>query len=200
MYILVIAPTEQERNNFLDALKSKREELGKLQNHYYVLQCGVGKASAAMRTEEWFHYYEEVPIGMVALIGYAAGGRGHRQGDFVTPSIATFHDVDVPSMPLFEPLRKSYTLRSAGLCTVATGDCFVGHRKARRLERAYGRRTIFDMESAAVAMVAEKEHLPLFVMKWISDIPGALHNQQSFEEFVNTHTDFQRFVEVLEQF
>lgn len=200
MHILVIAPMEQERDNFLEALKRKREELGTLRNHYHVLQCGVGKATSAMRTEEWFHYYEDVPLDMIALIGYAAGGRDHCQGDFVIPSIAVFHDADVPPVPLFEPLRRRYSLRGTEPCTVATGDCFVGRMKARRLERAYGRRTIFDMESAAVAMVAEKERLPLLVMKWISDIPGSFNNYQSFEEFVSTHTDFQRFVEVLEQF
>lgn len=192
MNILVLAPMTRECDNFTRALRQRR----KLKNQYKVVNCGVGKVNAAYNAAlELFQ--ASVTYDLVAVIGYAAASPYYKQGDFVMPSSARYHDARVPE-GLVDELTRVYDLEGFDDCTILTGDAFVDKVLADELTNKYGLKVLFDMEATAVAQVCDEANVPLLVYKFISDIPQNDHNYQSFDEFVNSHTDFTQFVSGLE--
>lgn len=198
MDILVVAPMETERDNFLEAILKNPNH----HNHYILLTCGIGKISAAMRVQNFLSTNADMRIDMVALIGYAGGASGFTPGELVIPDTCTMWDADTPYSSLFDELHEVYSLKGSENVTLLTGDSFVDRRMGRELEHTYGSNVIYDMEGAAVAAVAQRERLPLIVTKIISDIPyhKPWRRYQSFEAFVASNKDFKRFLDILEQF
>ena len=198
MDILVVAPMEKERDNFLQALLNNKHT----HNHYILVTCGVGKISAAMRVQNFLATNADMRIDMIALVGYAGGASGFTPGDLAIPDTCTVWDADTPHLPIFDEMHKVYALKGSENVTMLTGDTFVDRKTARKLEHIYGPNVIYDMEGAAVAAVAERERLPLLVMKIISDVSyhKPWKRYQSFEAFVASNKDFGRFLNILEQF
>ena len=91
MRVLVVAPTSRE-------YKYMRATLDAAQNtkHDYTLICsGIGKAGAAAGVATAVAKAAE-PFDAIAVIGFAAGSLGFKQGDVVAPNRAIYHDCDVP--------------------------------------------------------------------------------------------------------
>lgn len=197
MKILVVAPMQREYSNFNAAL----EGFQTLKNDYTVIHAEVGKVNAAASVSKTLAFQtEKGPAGMfdlVAIIGYAAGSRDFKQGDFVAPNKVCYHDARVPK-GLIPELDAVYKVEGDNDITVLTGDSFVDASLAEKLEQQFGSKAIYDMEAAAVCQICAKYGLPVVVLKMISDVPQNQHTVQSFEEFVNSHTDFGNFVEYLE--
>lgn len=181
-----------EYDNFTRALRHRR----KLKNQYKVVNCGVGKVNAAYNAALEI-FQESCAYDLVVVIGYAAASPYYKQGDFVMPSTARYHDAKVPE-GLVDELTKEYELEGFDECTILTGDTFVDKALADELTAKYGLTVLFDMEATAVAQVCDEANISLLVYKFISDIPQNDHNYQSFDEFVNSHTDFTQFVSGLE--
>jgi nucleoside phosphorylase len=57
---------------------------------------------------------------------------------------------------------------------------------------------LFDMEATAVCQVAEMFDLPIVVVKMVSDVPEEGDNEHSYDEFVDSHSDFGVFIDYLE--
>ena len=196
MRILVICPMQSETEYFRTALQSIRKH-----NHTYsVQQAGVGKANAAATTAlSIYNPNDSEPFDLVAVIGYAAASSYFKQGDLVMPTKALYHDANCP-VGVVEDLERVYDLEGIDEdCTILTGDTFINSEIAKSLISKYGDKILFDMEATAVAQIAYDTEVPVLVMKFISDVPDLdSDNLQSFEEFVNTHTDFLPFVSYLE--
>lgn len=193
MEILVLCPMSREYNSFEVALDNYRKPL---KNHYKTVYCGVGKVNAGYTAAL------EISGGnydLVVVVGYAAASHLYNQGDFVMPSGARYHDADVPE-GLVPELTDLYDLQGNDDCVILTGDSFIHKDSALKIMEKFGKKVLFDMEATAVAQVCCDFDIPLLVMKFVSDIPTEDNNLQTFEEFVNTHTDFTRFVEALELF
>ena len=187
MRILIIAPTSRE-------YKYMRATLDAAQNtkHDYTLICsGIGKAGAAAGVATAVAKAAE-PFDAVAVIGFAAGSLGFKQGDVVAPNRAIYHDCDVPEGFIPE-LTDPYALAGNDDITVFTGDSFINATSATDImERFSTAHAIFDMEIMAIA-IAVRDYanaIPLVAVKYISDVPQSGHNEWSYDAFADSHSDF----------
>ena len=187
MRILIVAPTTRE-------YKYMRATLDAAQNtkHDYTLICsGIGKAGAAAGVATAVAKAAE-PFDAVAVIGFAAGSLGFKQGDVVAPNRAIYHDCDVPEGFIPE-LTDPYALAGNDDITVFTGDSFINATSATEImERFSTAHAIFDMEIMAIA-IAVRDYanaIPLVAVKYISDVPQSGHNEWSYDAFADSHSDF----------
>ena len=69
------------------------------------------------------------------------------------------------------------------------------------MERFECKSAIFDMEIMAVAIAVRDYALsiPLIAVKFISDVPQSGHNEWSYEDFAQSHSDFTPLLEKIEQ-
>lgn len=194
MNILVIAPMRVEADNFIKALK------GIEHHNYYKVSCvGVGKVNAASNTAlELYGCANSKRYDLVAVIGYAGASSRFKQGDFVIPMAARYHDVSVP-VGIVDELNKVFKLEGSDEVIILTGDSFVTKSNVSFIQSKFGGSSfLFDMESAAVAQVAGMEDIPVVVLKLVSDIPSNKNNLLTFEEFVENNSNFSQFVHYLE--
>ena len=195
MRILIVAPTTRE-------YKYMRATLDAAQNtkHDYTLICsGIGKAGAAAGVATAVAKAAE-PFDAVAVIGFAAGSLGFKQGDVVAPNRAIYHDCDVPEGFIPE-LTDPYALAGNDDITVFTGDSFINATSATEImERFSTAHAIFDMEIMAIA-IAVRDYaagIPLLAVKYISDVPQSGHNEWSYDDFANTYSDFSPLLSKIE--
>ena len=187
MRVLVVAPTGREYKYMratLDATQSTK--------HNYTLICsGIGKAGAAAGVATAVARSSE-PFDAVAVIGFAAGSLDFKQGDVVAPNMALYHDCDVPEGFIPE-LTDPYSLAGTDSVTVFTGDSFINATSATDIMTRFNcKSAIFDMEIMAVA-IAVRDYagaVPLLAVKFISDVPQSGHNEWSYDEFADSHSDF----------
>lgn len=187
MRVLVVAPTGREYKYMratLDATQSTK--------HNYTLICsGIGKAGAAAGVATAVARSSE-PFDAVAVIGFAAGSLDFKQGDVVAPNMALYHDCDVPEGFIPE-LTDPYNLAGTDSVTVFTGDSFINATSATDIMTRFNcKSAIFDMEIMAVA-IAVRDYagaVPLLAVKFISDVPQSGHNEWSYDEFADSHSDF----------
>ncbi len=185
--ILIVAPTERENKNIRLAIERKGETL---KNNYTVAFSGIGKAAAAATITRYLLQAEK-PYDLVAVIGYAAGTLGFKQGEVVVPNRVQYHDADIPEgfIPEVSDARK---LLGTDDVTVFTGDSFVNAKSVAEIKARFGvEKAIFDMEIGAIAIACEMcDNMPLVAVKVISDVPEDGHTELSYDEFANTWTDF----------
>ena len=193
--ILIVAPTERENKNIRLAIERKGEQL---KNHYTVAFSGIGKAAAAATLTRHLLQTEK-PYDMVAVIGYAAGTLGFKQGEIVVPNGVQYHDADIPEgfIPEITDARK---LLGTDNVMVFTGDSFVNATSVAAIKARFGvEKAIFDMEIGAIAIACEMAgNVPLLAVKVISDVPEDGHTEMSYEEFANTWVDFSPILDKVE--
>ena len=192
MKYLIIAPTEREYRNITRALEKRTTE-----NQYLVTRCGVGKALAAANTALAIAQLNG-ELNRVAVIGYAASTLGRKRGELVAPRVARYHDCRIPG-DFVPELTDPHPLLGHDDAVVWTGDSFVDGEIIADVKAKYGLKSgLFDMEATAVCQAAELFDLPVVVIKMVSDVPEDGDTEHSYDEFVNSHTDFSVFVDYLE--
>ena len=192
MKYLIIAPTEREYRNITRALEKRTTE-----NQYLVTRCGVGKALAAANTALAIAQLNG-ELNRVAVIGYAASTLGRKRGELVAPRVARYHDCRIPG-DFVPELTDPHPLLGHDDAVVWTGDSFVDAEIIAEVKEKYGLKSgLFDMEATAVCQAAELFDLPVVVIKMVSDVPEEGDNEFSYDEFVNSHSDFGVFVDYLE--
>ena len=194
--ILIVAPTERENKNIRIAIEKRGEAL---KNRYTVAFSGIGKAAAAATLTRHILTAEQ-SYDLVAVIGYAAGTIGFKQGEIVAPNRVQYHDTDIPDGFIPE-ITDPRTLLGSDDVTVFTGDSFVNARSVADIKARFGvEKAIFDMEIGAIAIACEMcGNVPLVAVKVISDVPEDGHTELSYEEFANTWTDFTPILNKLEE-
>ncbi|MBE6204576.1 MAG: hypothetical protein IJA37_06890 [Alistipes sp.] len=193
MKYLIVAPTEREYSNITQALEGRT-----LQNSYSVVRTGVGKALAAANTALAINRADG-EIDRVAIVGYAASTIGRERGDIVAPRVARYHDCRIPG-DFVPELTEPYPLLGHDDAVVWTGDSFVDGEIIAQIKERYGvKSALFDMESTAVCQAAELFDLPVVVVKMVSDVPEQGDTEHSYDEFVDSHSDFGLFIDYLEQ-
>jgi nucleoside phosphorylase len=192
MKYLIVAPTEREYRNITSALEGRTTE-----NQYIVARTGVGKALAAANTALAIAR-ENCDVDRVAIIGYAASTLGRERGELVAPRVARYHDCRIPG-DFVPELTDPHPLLGHDDAVVWTGDSFVYAEIIAEVKEKYGLKSgLFDMEATAVCQAAELFDLPVVVVKMVSDVPEEGDNEFSYDEFVNSHSDFGVFVDYLE--
>ncbi len=192
MKYLIVAPTEREYRNVTSALEGRTTE-----NQYIVARTGVGKALAAANTALAIAR-ENCDVDRVAIIGYAASTLGRERGELVAPRMARYHDCRIPG-DFVPELTDPHPLLGHDDAVVWTGDSFVDAEIIAEVKEKYGLKSgLFDMEATAVCQAAELFDLPVVVIKMVSDVPEEGDNEFSYDEFVNSHSDFTPFIDYLE--
>lgn len=192
MRYLIMAPTEREYVNMRAALQ--RSDL----NHEYdVVRCGIGKALAAANTA--YAIVRGGKYDRIAVIGYAAATLGRKQGDIVAPGVARYHDCRIPG-DFIPELTEPYALLGGDDGVVWTGDSFVNAEIIAQIKEQFGvEHGLFDMEATAICQAAGIFGLPVVVVKMVSDVPEDGHDEHSYDEFADSHSDFTVFVDYLEK-
>ena len=194
MNILVITPMAAEQENMLAALNNYPNPL----LHSYTIRRGyVGKVYAAAQTALAM---AEEKFDLVAVIGYAAASDAFSTGDVVAPRAARYHDAHVPEgLDGVSFLTNHYPLCGSDDAVIYTGDSFVDAPMIKEIKARFGTPSaLFDMEATAVCQIAAQQGVPAMVLKMVSDTPEKGCDADSFEKFVTEHTDFGKFVEILE--
>ena len=192
MKYLIIAPTEREYRNITRALEKRTTE-----NQYLVTRCGVGQALAAANTALAIAQLNG-ELNRVAVVGYAASTLGRKRGELVAPRVARYHDCRIPG-DFVPELTDPHPLLGHDDAVVWTGDSFVDGEIIADVKAKYGLKSgLFDMEATAVCQAAELFDLPVVVIKMVSDVPEEGDNEHSYDEFVDSHSDFNVFIDYLE--
>ena len=192
MKYIVVAPTEREYRNIMLALE-ERETV----NQYTIIRSGVGKALAAANTALAIARAKG-DVDRIAVIGYAASTLGRQRGDIVAPRVARYHDCRIPG-DFVPELTDPYPLLGHDDAVVWTGDSFVDAKIITEVKAQYAMKSgLFDMEATAVCQVADMFDVPIVVVKMVSDVPEEGDNEHSYDEFVNSHSDFGVFIDYLE--
>ena len=141
------------------------------------------------------------PYDLVAVIGYAAGSLGFKQGEVVVPNRVLYHDADIPEGFIPE-ITDARNLLGNEDVTVFTGDSFVNARSVAEIKARFGvEKAIFDMEIGAIAIACEMAgNVPLLAVKVISDVPEDGHTEMSYEEVANTWVDFTPILDKVDDF
>ncbi|MBQ5830375.1 MAG: hypothetical protein IIW44_01925 [Alistipes sp.] len=193
MKYLIVAPTEREYSNITLSLEGRT-----LQNSYSVVRTGVGKALAAANTALAINRADG-EVDRVAIVGYAASTIGRERGDVVAPRVARYHDCRIPG-DFVPELTDPHPLLGHDDAVVWMGDSFVDGEIIAQIKERYGvKSALFDMESTAVCQAAELFDLPVVVVKMVSDVPEQGDTEHSYDEFVDSHSDFGCFIDYLEQ-
>ena len=196
MRVLVVAPTGREYKY----MRSTLDKANNLKHNYTLICSGIGKAGAAAGVATAVAKASE-PFEAVAVIGFAAGSLGFKQGDVVAPNCAVYHDCDVPEGFIPE-LTDQYALAGRDSVTVFTGDSFINGRSATEIMKSFDcSSAIFDMEIMAVA-IAVRDYaagIPLLAVKYISDVPQSGHTELSYDEFADSHSDFTPLLNRIEE-
>lgn len=192
MRYLIVAPTEREYRNITVALEGRQTE-----NQYSVIRSGVGKALSASNTALAIARAKG-DVDRVAIIGYAASTLGCKRGELVAPRIARYHDCRIPG-DFVPELTDPHPLLGHDDAVVWTGDSFVDAEIIGEVKARYGLKSgLFDMEATAICQAAELFDLPVVVVKMVSDVPEEGDNEHSYDEFVDSHSDFTIFIDYLE--
>ena len=195
MHILIVAPTSREYANMVATLQAQTS----LRHTYQVICSGIGKAASAASVAMAIAKAEK-PFDRVVVIGFAAATLGFQQGDVVSPSVARYHDCDVPEGFIPE-LTDPFALAGGEDITVFTGDSFVNAQSVAAIKSHFGaERAIFDMEITAIAIAAKQcGDVAVSAVKFVSDVPEAGHTELSYDEFADSHSDFSPLLDVVEQ-
>ncbi|MBR5138821.1 MAG: hypothetical protein IKV12_04650 [Alistipes sp.] len=192
MKYLVITPTEREYRNMCRAIE--REDL---KNSYTIVRSNVGKALSAANTARAI-MQAKGDYNRVAVVGYAASTLDRQRGDIVAPRVACYHDCRIPG-DFVPELTDPHPLLGHDDAVVWTGDSFVDAEIIAEVKERYGLKSgLFDMEATAICQAAELFDLPVVVVKMVSDVPEDGDTEHSYDEFVNSHTNFSVFVDYLE--
>ncbi len=197
MRVLICAPTAREYRAMRLALDKAQD----LRHSYDLVEVGIGKAlsSSGLSRALTLAEIKGVKYDLLAVIGFAASAIGRHQGDIVMPSRALHHDAIIPENFCPE-ITDPRMLRGSDPETVFTGDSFVNADIVREVKSRFGVECgLFDMEIAAICQVAELYgNIPVFAVKYVSDVPEAGHSEHSYDEFADAHSDFTPLLEKIE--
>lgn len=202
--ILTAMTKEHDRiAELLDAVQTLHDRFtyvtGQLNGHEIVLrQCGIGKVNAAVGTAELIRTFSP---DCVVSTGVAGGIDTRLQVmDVVVSDRLVQHDFDLhigyergdiqgtgrfftADTRLVDAARRLHdpTIHVGLICT---GDQFVTQpTELSTVKSFFPDALAVDMESAAIAQTCQLYGIPFVSFRIISDIPGADHHMQQYEDF-----------------
>ena len=190
MDVEVATLKEQMENKQLHTIADSVYCEGKLEGlDAVVVQCGVGKVNAALCAQILCSCF-----GVTHIVNTGIAGSLNAQldiGDFVISSDAVHHDMDatnfgypmcqVPGLPVLSFAADQMLIEQAceaaqtahpghvRIGRVATGDQFVAEKALKEKIIANTGAFCTEMEGAAIAHTAWKNHVPFVIIRAISD-------------------------------
>ena len=153
-----------------------------------VVTSGVGKVPAAAAAQM------AVEAGAEAVVNVGVAGglpSGMKPGDFFEADAAIQYDFDLSALtgkPIgtlngrSDPWLPLDTVGHCAACTVATGDRFNDSPEDHALITDTMKCGVRDMELGAVAQICERNSVPLYSLKCVSDVYGSGATTSQFEE------------------
>ena len=210
MKILIIAAMSKELALLVPLLQDcKRHErendivvyIGKVgANEVIATQCGIGKVNSALMTNDLITMYKPDLV----INSGVAGGTGNGVGicDVVVAEGVAYHDVwcgpgtewgQAYGMPrIFEAgkeiLKKAHSIfdknTKVHFGLICSGDIFVSRpEEVAHIKRLFPHALAVDMESASIAHVCARRHVPFIAIRAVSDTPGEGENISQYEGF-----------------
>ena len=144
------------------------------ENNTVVVHSGIGIANAAAATQELISSFEVKNIYNYGAVG---GSSKTNLYDLITPERIYYHDVFTPWYKRGQtPGEKEYfnnSLNHLKTNNLASGSSFLTDANEIAVLSSDFSADIFDMETAAIAQIADKNNTPLGVIKCVSDVIGA---------------------------
>lgn len=209
MKIGIIVAMGKELRLLLNLIENKKEEenngykiySGKIGTHdIFAMQCGIGKVNAAIGTLTLINEYAPELVINTGVAGGADLSVG--QMDIVVGKNIAHHDVwcgpgteygEASGFPLYfnsdekitEILKSLSTEDNVRYGLICSGDKFIAtEEEVKEIKSHFREALAVDMESASIAQVCHLKNVPVFVMRVISDTPGAeKDNVKQYENF-----------------
>lgn len=176
--IIVADPNEINKFEFE---KIKTEKINQFEFNIYkingkevvVVHSGIGIANAAAATQELISSYNVESIYNYGAVG---GDDTVEVFDLIAPERIYFHDVVTPWYKRGQtPNEKEYFVNSLSLenkNNLGSGSSFLSSKELIDTVKKDIDVNIFDMETAAIAQIADKNNVKLYVIKCVSDSIG----------------------------
>ncbi len=135
------------------------------------VESGIGIVNAAMFTQKLIDNYKLTKILNYGAVG---GTKNLKLFDVVIPDKFYFYDVETPWYPRGQtPGEKKFyrnSFETTDSINIASGSSFIYKIDQLKLIKKELNVDLFDMESSAIAQVCDKNQIPFFCIKGISDI------------------------------
>lgn len=144
------------------------------ENNTIVVHSGIGIANAAAATQELISSFK-----VDHIYNYGAVGANDKVKvyDLITPAKVYYHDVFTPWYKRGQtPGEKEFynnSLNHLMTNNIASGSSFLANENDIKEVNQELNVDIFDMEIAAIAQVADKNNIPLGIIKCVSDTIGS---------------------------
>ena len=163
----------------------------------FVAASGIGKVAAALKTAEIIHNHHP---DLIINSGVAGGLSPSLEiGDVVCGTEVSYHDVWCGEPNLygqvqgFPPCYQSssrflpYLNANVKKGLIVSGDRFISNpAEYAGIKKHFPDALAVDMESAAVAQACYIFHIPVLILRLISDTPGIKHHEQQYSRFWET--------------
>lgn len=177
------------------ALPEEADLLQKLATpNLVVIQSGIGKVSAALKTLEIIKGFSP---DLIINSGVAGGlDSSLKLGDSVCASKVCYHDVwcgspnswgQIQGLPLYYETNQNacrFLPQSVLQGLIVSGDQFITTAEAlAEIKNKFPQALAVDMESAAIAQTCHLYNTPFISLRLISDIPGSPCHQAQYDAF-----------------
>lgn len=169
-------------------------------NHVLLALSGVGKVNAAITATNLLNSYA---IKALVNIGSAGGLlEGQKVSDIVVATVCQYHDFDIGPETLSDPrfifesdhklqvsllevLDKEKINYHHGL--LVSGDQFITKDSTAfsNIQDKFKAAVAVDMESTAIAAVADQFELPFVIIRALSDVTHQVGNELDFETYLS---------------
>ena len=173
----IIVADKNEISNFPFKIKSKKKinqfEFIIYDNDIVFINSGIGIANAASATQELISSFN-----IKEIINYGAIGASTNLNifDIITPEKIYYHDVLTPWYKRGKtPGEKNYYkngISSKNNYNLASGSSFITDEKYINDLKKELNVDIFDMETAGIAQIADKNNIEIIIFKVVSDLIG----------------------------
>lgn len=138
-----------------------------------VVHSGIGLVNAAAATQELISSYK---VSQIYSYGAVGGDETTEVYEIVIPEKIFFHDVKTPWYKRGQtPGEKEFFVnaeKNTSSKNLASGGSFLASKDLIEEVKTQLNVAIFDMETAAIAQITDKNNVSLHVIKCVSDIIG----------------------------
>lgn len=174
---LIIADPNEIHESELKFIKKTKIEISTFFHYKWndveiiAIESGIGIVNASMVTQKLIDIYR---VQNILNYGAVGGTDNVKLFDVIIPRKFYFHDVETPWYPRGQtPGEKPFYLnsfRKTDNINIASGNSFIYKEKQLKEIQQELNVELFDMESCAIAQVCNKNKIPFFSIKGVSDI------------------------------
>ena len=191
-HLIIFVPTDVERRLLRQSLISLHDSLN---FSYKIVETGCGKVNAA----QYCALETQSDCSAVVSCGFCGATSEYNLGELVIPSKVVDYTIrgnfkrvhntkrfPIPEIPLV-------SLEGLESSIIYSGDSWVCSESLSTLGEVVGP-AAFDMESFAIAQVANDQLIPAIVVKMVADIVNDPLSEEQYESFSTSQISFDPIV------